>query len=152
MGHRAGSGGIPAGDRSLDLIVSFQNTTLNHALATSRDGILSFPKSGEPFYEEFDPMRSIVDESKGHAQYLISEIGRTLADKGKAIIYPLLVYLNEHAGHLLKMDNLFHSSRRIKDRKLLVSYLKWEDCPLTAANIDKEVCRPWSEVSVISRK
>lgn len=111
--------GIPVEDGSLDLITSFQNSTLNCAYGSLRD---KWRTHLDEAPHEFKSHYSRVFEQ---APYTIAEIGRTLCEGGRAIIYPALDHLENEGAHLLQMDGLSVSYERIP-KSALRAYYAWE--------------------------
>lgn len=113
--------GIPVEDGRYNTIVSFQNPTLNIAFTGLRDTWLD-GLSGVLL----DAGKSELDKTLGDASYAVSEIGRTLARRGRAIIYPAARTIEQYAGHLLRLDGLEVEHEQITDLRAIERYGLWE--------------------------
>ena len=139
-----GSGGIPRPDSHYDLVMAFQNTTLNMSLTTCMDEIT---RNIPPDYDVKIDFRKDVKLSI-EGQSIIYEGARVLRPNGRFLIYPSLDRIEDVMGAMLGLSGISHSLQPI-DIDAVRSYYHWENVSIPDIDLDDD--NYLFNISVITR-
>ncbi len=107
--------GIPASDRSVDLLTAFQNSSINSLDYTGFSTVCQIRETSQEF----------LNEGCLHAQMCVSEMMRTLSPTGRAVIFPDAERFEGIFSLSLGLEGVRFSREKV-DPAIVREYLDWE--------------------------